>query len=41
MCVEKHTSKVIKTNFGKDSQKIFEADKFVLLSQTVKVTQEV
>lgn len=37
-CVEKHVSIIIKNNFGKDGQKIFETDKFVLLSQTVKVT---
>ena len=31
---------LVKNNFGNDGQKIFEADKFVLLNQTVNVTQE-
>lgn len=39
--VEKHTSKIIKHNFGKVGQKIFKAGKYELLDQTVKILRKV
>lgn len=41
MGVEKHTSKIIKHNFGKVGQKIFKAGKYELLDQTVKILRKV